>query len=76
MGLPCHVQNHLENRMLHVTLTLSVLMTFPINLFIDTAEHIYDLSCFDQEMEEASSDDNSDNTDTADDSDSEKEEDV
>jgi len=76
MGLPLHVRNRLENRMLQVTPTLSVSKPFPIDLVIKAAEHIYDPSRFDREKEEAVSDDDSDDTDKVDYSDSEEEEDV
>jgi len=74
MGLPLHVRNRLENRMLQVTPTLSVSKPFPIDLVIKAAEHIYDPSRFDREKEEAVSDDDSDDTDKVDYSDSEEEE--
>ena len=73
MGLPKHICNHLEAHMFQVHPTLSLTTPFPIELIINAAEHVYDLTRFDQETDEASEDD-SDDFDIASDSDSEEEE--
>ena len=53
--------------------TLPLMTPFPIELIIDTAKHVYNPTCFDQETDEASEDD-SDDSDTDSDSDLEEEE--
>ena len=67
-------QAHLQSpwiMMFQVHLTLSLTTPFPIEYIIEAAEHVYDPTRFDQEMDEASEDD-SDDSDTTSDSDSEE----
>ena len=73
MGLPKHIHNRLESHMFQVHPTLSLTTPFPIEFIIEAAEHVYDLTRFDQETDEASEDD-LDDSDTTSDSDLEEEE--
>ena len=48
MGLPKHIHNCLEACMFQVHPTLPLTTPFPIELIIDTAEHVYDQTHIDQ----------------------------
>src|SRR6266481_9560849 len=70
MGLPRHIQKHLEARLFQVDPNLSLTMPFPVTMIIEAAEHIFNPSQFDEDPD---SDDKESSQDISDDSDTEDE---
>src|SRR6266481_4714658 len=71
MGLPRHIQKHLEAWLFQVDPNLSLTTPFPVNIIIEAAEHIFNPSRFDEDPDsddEESSQDSSDDSDTEDES--------
>src|SRR6266481_16828 len=71
MGLPRHIRKRLEARLFQVDPNLSLTMPFHVNMIIKAAEHIFDPSRFDKDLDsdnEESSQDISNNSDTEDES--------